>query len=132
MTISTWKRSGLNRKSVPLHWLSLIYMYTSPLSRCLVHSKRPSKSGRPTRYIAWRKARQTVKPKWKQGSRQQVTVLSKMKTKAKRILYACSDAITDALNSGIHAVSFFLLVPVYPRFIRYYGGWSINPALHGH
>jgi hypothetical protein len=30
------------KKSVPLRWLSLIYMYKYPLSRCLVRSKRLS------------------------------------------------------------------------------------------
>ena len=39
--VSTRKKVKF-KKSVPLHWLSLIYMYTSPLLRCLVRRKRLS------------------------------------------------------------------------------------------
>lgn len=54
-----------------------------------------------------------AKPNGKQGSRQQVPEWyprRKQKNK-KRILYACTDAITDALNSGNRAAS-ILSLPV--------------------
>lgn len=47
--------------------------------------------------------------------------------KTKRILYACTDAVTDALNSGIRAastLSFSQCIPVH-KGIK--GGWSVNP-----